>query len=143
MNLAKLSELVSELAAGLDTVDGLAAARDALRRPFNDKINAIQKAEREAKRLAREGEAQRLCEALKPGEKVTMVEHGFLDIFSTNPGRGDVFFNKDATVHVYQPRKKILWLNVTGTKGHKEKFAQCRPFKLHDVAGYNVRRAVA
>lgn len=137
--LADTLAACESLAVSLETIDELKAARDrldALRRPFNLKIIAMQKAEREAARLVKEEAAEKLCQALRPGEHVLMTEHGYLGVFN---GGQDVFFNKEAVVHCYQPRKRILWLNVTGTRG-REKFERCRPFNLHDVASYNVRR---
>jgi hypothetical protein len=138
------TEIITQIQSLVDStqsVEELCKLRDTLRAPFNVKIRAIEKAQREAKRALREAEAEKLCLALVPGEKLLMQEHGFLDIFSGVPGSGDVFFDKNVTVHVYQPRKRILWLNVTGTRGMKrEKFKQCRPFRLHEVASHGVRR---
>jgi hypothetical protein len=142
MTMNELVQAAQQMADSLNTVAELEQASRDVARPFNVKRGALRKAEMDAKRAEREAEAEKLCQALKPGEKVIMQEHGFLDIFGGS-GSGDVFYNKDATVHVYQPRKKILWLNVTGTRAHKTKFEQCRPFKLHDVASYNVRRVIA
>lgn len=133
-------EQVKQLVATLDTVELLTKARDELRAPFNNKIRMIEKTQREEKRRVREEAAEKLCLALRPGEKVVMCEHGFLDIF--NPGGGNErFYQADATVHVYQPRKKILWLNVKVRKGNNKTLSdECRPFRLHEVANNNVRR---
>jgi hypothetical protein len=132
-----LIQKAQELADSLNTVEELAKARDSLRSPFNKKIAAIQKAEREEKRRIREEAAEKLCLALKPGEKVVMLVHGFLNIFDPTDGT-DRFYKPDATVYVYQPRKRILWLDCTLSKGKKH----CRPFSLSDVASYKVRRKV-
>lgn len=137
---AEIIEQIKSLVIDLETVEQIEAARIACSAPFNEKRTRLRKEEMEAKRRVREEAAEKLCRSLQPGEKVVMSEHGFLDIFNARLGAGDVFFDANATVHVYQPRKRILWLNVTGTKGHNEKFAKCRPFTLHDVASNNVRR---
>jgi hypothetical protein len=141
----EISKQVEALVTTLNTVEELEALDkqiSAIGRPARLKVIAIKKAEREAKRAEREGEAERLCLALRPGEKVKMCEHGFLDIFSSGGGNSR-FYQADATVHCYQPRKKILWLNVKVRRGHAKGLTdECRPFRLHEVASNNVRRAV-
>lgn len=144
LTLEHLRSQAKDVAAQIDDPELLNKFAHEVAGPFNKKIRELRDAERKAKQEERERAAKLLCEALQTGEKVVMREHGFLDIFSSRPGSGDYFYSAEATVHVYQPRKKLLWLNVTGTKGPKrEKFEQCRAFTLHDVARYNVSRKVA
>ncbi|HEY6407714.1 MAG TPA: hypothetical protein VIY29_09630 [Ktedonobacteraceae bacterium] len=137
----EISKLVQRRVETLNTVEELKqleTALSAIGRPARLKIIEIKKVAEKARRDAREAEALKLCEALRTGDKVTMQEHGYLGFFGGGPDR---FYKPNAVVSCYQPRKKILWLDVQVTVGNHATLER-RAFSLGQVASYNVRRTV-